>query len=84
MTNNPLYENIHINHCLLKIWKNKVILSGIMDNIIQFNADRNESKVYATNFKDYHFENDFNVVIAGTGMKGNHINSDYVYSDIDH
>ncbi len=40
VANNPLYENIQINHRLLETWEDKFIPSGIMDNIVHCNANQ--------------------------------------------
>ncbi len=42
MANNALYENIQINHRLLKTWEDEFIPSDIMDNIVHCNADQHE------------------------------------------
>ncbi len=83
MANNPLYENIQINHRLLEIWEDKFIPSGIMDNIVHCNTDQHEREGYVTDLKDSNFENDCDAIIAGTSIEGDHINSGCVYSDID-
>ncbi len=61
----------------------KFIPSGIIDNIVHCNADQNEREGYATDLNDSNFENDLNATIVSTGIEGDHINSGYVYSDID-
>lgn len=83
VVNNPLYENIHINHCLLKTKEDKFIPSDIMDSIVHYNADQHKRETYATDLNDGHFENDLDVAIAITGIEKDHINSSCVYSNID-
>lgn len=83
MTNNLLYKDIKINHCLLETWEDKFISSGIMDSIIYRNSDQYKREDYATDLNDSNFENDFNTAIACTGIEGNHINSGCIYNDID-
>ena len=83
MANYLLYENIQINHYLLEIWKDKFILSGIIDSIFYCNVNQHKHEGYATDLNDSNFENDFNAAIVGTNIKGDHINSGYVYNDID-
>ena len=83
MANNTLYDNIEINYCLLKIWKDKFISSGIMDNIVYCNANQYKRKRYVTDLNDNNFENDLNAAIVGISIEGDHINSGCIYSDID-
>ncbi len=75
MANNPLYENIQINHRLLETWKDKFIPSDIVDNIVYCNADQHKCESYATDLNDGNFEYNLNATIAGTGIEGDHINS---------
>ena len=83
MINNLLYKNIQINYRLLETLKDKFIFSGIIDSIIHCNANQHKCKGYATNFNNSNFENDLDATIAGTGIEGDHINSGYIYSNID-
>ena len=83
VANNPLYENIQINHRLLETWENKSISSGIIDSIVQCNANQHKREGYATDLNDGNFENDLHTAIAGISIKEDHINIGYVYSDID-
>ncbi len=54
-----------------------------MDSIIHCNANQHKREGYMSNLNDGNFENDLNTAIAGTGIEGDYINSDCVYSDID-
>lgn len=54
-----------------------------MDSNLYCNANQHKRLRYVTDFNDHNFENDFNATIADTSIEGNHMNSDYVYSDID-
>ena len=80
MANNPLYENIQINHRLLKTWEDKFILSGITDNIVHCNTNQHKCKGYATDFNNGNFENDLDIAIVGTNIEGDHINLGCIYS----
>ncbi len=83
VANNLLYENIQINHHLLETWEDKFISSGIMDSIVSCNSDQHKREGYATDLNDGNFENDLNAAIASISIEGDHINSGYIYSDID-
>lgn len=83
VANNSLYENIKINHRLLKTWEDKFIPSSIIDTIVHCNTNQNKREGYATDLNNGNFENDLNAAIAGTDIEANHINSGYIYSDID-
>ncbi len=54
-----------------------------MDNIVHCNADQHEREGYATDLNDSNFENDLDTAIAGTSIEEDHINSNYIYSNID-
>ncbi len=69
VANNPLYENIQINHRLLKIWEDEFIPSDIMDNIVHCNVDQHEREDYVTDLNNGNFENDLNAAIASTGIE---------------
>ena len=81
--NHPLYENIQINHYLLKIRKDKFILSGIIDSIVHYNANQHQCKNYITDLNNGNFENNFDAIIIGTSIKRDYINSSCIYSDFD-
>ncbi len=83
VANNPLYENIQINHYLLKTWEDEFIPSGIVDNIVHCNADQHEREGYVTDLNDGNFENDLDAAIVGTGIERDHIHSGCVFNDID-
>ena len=83
MANNLLYENIQINYHLLKTYENKFILSSIMNSIIYYIANQHKREGYIIDLNDGNFENDFDVVIMGTSIERNHINSGCKYNDID-
>lgn len=83
MANSLLYENIKINHHLLKIWEDEFISFNIMDSIIHCNVDQYKRESYTTDLNDSNFENDLNTAIASTIIEKNYINSGCVYSDID-
>lgn len=54
-----------------------------MDSIMYCNINQHKYEGYRTDFNNNNFENNFNVVMMGTSIKENYINSSYVYSDID-
>lgn len=83
VVDNPLYENIQINHHLLKTCENKFIPSSIINSIVHRNSNQHKRKAYTTDLNDGNFENDLDAAIAGTGIEENHINSSYIYSNID-
>lgn len=83
MANNPLYKNIRINHRLLDTWEDQFIPSGITDNMVQCDPDHYKRVSYAIDLCDGNYENDLDAAIADTGIKGDHIHSGCVYSDID-
>lgn len=83
VANNPLYKKIQINHRLLKIWEDKFIPSGIMDSIVYCNANQYKQEGYATDLNNDNIENNLDTAIASTSIKGDHIHSGCVYSDID-
>ncbi len=83
VANNPLYENIQINHRSLKTWEDEFIPSGIMDNIVHCNTDQHKREGYATDLNDGNFKNDLDATIAGTSIEGDHINNGCIYSNID-
>ena len=82
IANNLLYENTQINHYLFKTWEDKFIPFGIIDSIIYCNANQFKRENYAINFNDGNFENDFDAAIVGIDIERDHINSSYIYSDI--
>lgn len=55
---------------------------GIIDSIVHYNSNQHEYESYATDLNDGNYENNFNTVIASTSIKEDHINSGYIYSDI--
>ncbi len=83
MANNSLYENIQINHCLLKTWEEKFICSDIMHSIMHYNTNQHKREGYVTELNNGNFRNDLNAVIVGTGIDRDHINSSCIYNDID-
>ncbi len=82
MANNPLYENIQINHRLVETWEDEFISSNIMDNIVHCNTDQLEREGYATDLNDSNFESDLDAAITGTGIEEDHFNSGCIYNDI--
>ena len=83
MANHPLYENIQINHCLLKTWEDKFIFFDIMDSTVHCNANLYKFEGYATNLNDGNLENDLNATIASIGIEGEYINTGCIYRNID-
>lgn len=53
-----------------------------MDIIIYCNSNKYEYESYTTNLNNDNFKNNFNIGIAGTDIEKNHINSSYIYNDI--
>lgn len=83
MANNPLYENIKINHHSLKILKGKFISFNIIENMIYCSFDQHKYKNYVINFYNNNFENNLNAAIANISIEGDHINKSFIYNNID-
>lgn len=54
-----------------------------MDNIIYCNSDQHKYERYSADFYDGNYENNFDAIIASTGIEGDYINIGCIYSDID-
>ena len=54
-----------------------------MDSIIHCNANQHKRQNYVTDLSDNNFENNFDVIITNINIEGDHINSGYIYNDID-
>lgn len=63
--------------------EDEFISSGILDKICFCNFDQHKYKNYVNNHYNNNFENDLNVIIANIGIKEDHINSVYIYTNID-
>lgn len=82
IVNNLLYENIEINQYLLKIWEEEFIFFNIIDSIVHGNSNQHKHESYTTDFCNSNFENNLDTAIVSINIKKDHINSHYIYSNI--
>ena len=83
IANNALYKDIKINHWLLDKWDDEFIPSGIINNIVNCNFNYYKHWGYTDNICEDNYENDFHAAKMDIEIKGHHIQSGCVYSNID-